>query len=156
MNEPAFAILYARTAGPLCGYLRKLTGNAAVAEDLMQDAYIRFLSAAHLPDADDHQRHYLFRIATNLARDYFRRLKYDEHAPRPAAHVLPPSDDSRDVWRQLERVSPRDRELLLLAYVEGLSHAEIAKVTGLMRASVRPLLYRARKRFAAIVRGGAS
>ena len=100
-----------------------------------------------------HRRNTLFKIATNLARDYFRRLKYVEQAPRPAAHVLPPSDDSRDVWRQLERVSPRDRELLLLAYVEGMSHAEIAKITGLMRASVRPLLDRARKRFAAIVRG---
>lgn len=156
MDQPAFAMLYARTAGPLCGYLRKLTGNAAVAEDLMQDAYIRFLSAANLPDGDDHQRHYLFRIATNLARDYFRRLKHDEQAPRPASHVLPPSDDARDVWRQLDRVPPRDRELLLLAYVEGMSHAEIATITGLMRSSVRPLLYRARKRFAAIVRGGES
>lgn len=155
MNEPAFAVLYARTAGPLLGYLRKLTGNAAVAEDLMQDAYIRFLSAMNLPDAEDHQRHYLFRIATNLARDYFRRQKAAAAAPRGAECVLPPSDASRDVWTQLGRLPPRDRELLLLAYVEGLSHAEIAQVTGLMRASVRPLLYRARRRFAAIARGEA-
>jgi RNA polymerase sigma-70 factor (ECF subfamily) len=56
------------------------------------------------------------------------------------------------VWRQLARLTPRDRELLLLAYVEGLTHQEIAEVTGLMRASVRPLLFRARQRFASVLR----
>lgn len=156
MDEPAFAALYARTAGPLYGYLRKLTGNADVAADLAQDAYIRFLSAVRLPHADDHQRHYLFRIATNLARDHFRRQKLDAAAPRGRDYVAPASEESRDVWTQLGRVSPRDRELLLLAYVEGLSHAEIANVTGLMRASIRPLLFRARRRFAALLRGDAS
>jgi len=59
----------------------------------------------------------------------------------------PMPQDTRDVWILLDRLSARDRELLLLAYIEGMTHQEIAGVTGLMRASVRPLLFRARKRF---------
>jgi RNA polymerase sigma-70 factor (ECF subfamily) len=147
LNEPAFMALYARTAGPLKGYLRRLTGNAAVAEDLLQDAFVRFLAAGRVPDDDEHRKNYLFRIATNLARDHFRREQ--RAAATPADTPASAPDAGGDVWQLLGRVSPRDRELLVLAYVEGMTHQEIARVTGLVRASVKPLLYRARRRFAA-------
>jgi RNA polymerase sigma-70 factor (ECF subfamily) len=152
MDERAFHALYARTAGPLLGYLRRLTGSHAVAEDLMQDAFVRFLTSSAVPDADDHQRHYLFRIATNLARDHFRRAQ--RQRPMTSGHdvAVAPAASDGDVWARLGGLSTRDRELLLLAYVEGCSHEEIAAITGLMRASVRLLLFRARKRFAAELR----
>jgi RNA polymerase sigma-70 factor (ECF subfamily) len=44
----------------------------------------------------------------------------------------------------LQRLKPRSRELLWLAYMEGMTHQEIAKVTGLSTMSVRVLLLRAR------------
>jgi RNA polymerase sigma factor (sigma-70 family) len=81
MTEPAFLEFYARTAGRLHGYLRKLTGDPALAEDLLQEAYLRFLTRARGLDNDEHQKNYLFRIATNLARDHFRREQR-----RPLAH----------------------------------------------------------------------
>jgi RNA polymerase sigma-70 factor (ECF subfamily) len=155
MNEQAFVDFYARTAGPVAGYLRRLTGNRAVAEDLLQEAYLRFLGANRLPVADDHQKHYLFRIATNLARDHFRAERRRAHVrvdrPEPAAASPEPADAADGVRRLLARLSSRDRELLLLAYVEGLTHQQISQVTGLMRASVKPLLFRARRRFAAVL-----
>jgi RNA polymerase sigma-70 factor (ECF subfamily) len=147
LNESEFLAMYARTAGPLCGYLRRLTGNAALAEDLLQDAYIRFLSVGSPPAGDEHQKNYLYRIATNLARDHFRVAKRRTPVPIGELSSGPAPPDARDVWTLLARLSARDRELLLLAYIEGLTHQEIANVTGLMRASVRPLLFRARKRF---------
>jgi RNA polymerase sigma-70 factor (ECF subfamily) len=151
LTESEFLAMYSRTAGPLCGYLRRLTGNAALAEDLLQDAYIRFLSVGNPPAGDDHRRNYLYRIATNLARDHFRAVKRHAAVEVGEMSTGAPPADRRDVWTQLERLSARDRELLLLAYVEGLTHQEIAKVTGLMRASVRPLLFRARQRFGRIL-----
>ena len=153
IDEPAFLALYARTAAPLAGYLRRLTGSPTLAEDLLQDAYVRLLSLARLPDGDDHLKNYLFRIATNLVRDHFRRVARQrplEAADEPS--VPPVGLEGADVWAQLERVSGRDRELLLLAYVEGLTHREIAMITGLVRGSIRPLLFRARRRFAARLR----
>jgi len=153
MDEAAFADFYARTSAPLGRYLRRLTGQATLAEDLLQEAYLRFLSQARVPDDEEHRKNYLFKIGTNLARDHFRREKrtqplapgYDPAGPAPARDAAEPSD----VWMALDRVTPRDRELLLLAYVEGLTHKEISQITGLMRASLKPLLYRARRRFAA-------
>ena len=46
----------------------------------------------------------------------------------------------------LQHLKPRERELLWLAYVEGMDHAEISASTGLNRLSVRTLLFRARNR----------
>jgi RNA polymerase sigma-70 factor, ECF subfamily len=156
LDEAAFLAFYARTAGPLMGYLMRLTGERAAAEDLLQDAYLRFLTAQRIPDADDHRRHLLFRIATNLARDRFRRARTEStHAPdASSAAAAAPAEDAIDLWAAIARVSPRDRELLLLAYVEGFSHAEIATITGLMRASLKPLLFRARKRLARALADG--
>jgi RNA polymerase sigma-70 factor (ECF subfamily) len=48
----------------------------------------------------------------------------------------------------LDGLTPRQRALLWLAYVEGLQHREIADVLGLSRLSIRPLLFRARRRMA--------
>jgi RNA polymerase sigma-70 factor, ECF subfamily len=149
MTEPAFLEFYARTAGRLNGYLRRLTGDSALAEDLLQDAYLRFLTRSRVLDDDEHQKNYLFRIATNLARDHFRRERRRPIASQPG--ITYPADDRGDVWPLLSRLSPRDRELLLLAYVEGMTHREISRVTGLMRASIKPLLFRARRRFAAVL-----
>jgi RNA polymerase sigma-70 factor (ECF subfamily) len=47
---------------------------------------------------------------------------------------------------------PRDRQLLWLAYAEGYSHHEIAEVTGLASASIRLLLFRARRKMARLMR----
>jgi len=157
MDEAAFQAFYSRTSGPVFGYLRRLTGNGGVAEDLLQDAYVRFLAASRLPEDDEHRKNYLYRIATNLARDHFRRKRTEDDA----GGRLSVSDSENtnpgvvsacfDTWDLLTRISPRDRELLVLAYVEGMTHQEIAGVTGLVRASIKPLLFRARRRFAAVL-----
>ena len=158
MNEPAFLDLYARTAGPLMGYLTRLVGDAAAAEDLLQESYLRLLSSGRVPEDEDHRRHYLFRIATNLARDRFRRARSSPHVPfeetnTPAAPAAFHDDDG--LWAAMRCLSARDRELLVLAYVEGFTHAEIATITGLMRASLKPLLFRARRRLAKALGGTA-
>ncbi len=157
MTEPAFLEFYARTAGRLNGYLRKLTGDASLAEDLLQEAYLRFLTRSRVLDDDEHQKNYLFRIGTNLARDHFRREQFrlrqgfGEVRLRQGFGETGFADDCGEIWALLARLSSRDRELLLLAYVEGMTHKEISQVTGLMRASVKPLLFRARRRFASVL-----
>jgi RNA polymerase sigma-70 factor, ECF subfamily len=156
MDEAAFRVFYAETARPLFGYLLRVSGERSAAEDLMQEAYCRLLSA-DLPEMDRSERKsYLFRIATNLLHDRWRRRKEDplphDFLEMPAS---PPAFESKlEMRRAFEQLKPRERELLWLAYVEGSNHNEIAECTGLRASSIRILLFRARRRLAALIRQG--
>lgn len=152
MDEAAFRHLYQRTARPLRAYLLRSCGEPALADDLLQEAYLRMLRSGFEGESDDHRKYYLFRVASNLLRDHFRRAK-------PETDELPDGDGSpghdeavhlrSDVGAAMARIGPRDRQMLWLAYVEGASHREIAEVLGLRAASIRSMLFRARQRLAA-------
>ena len=95
------------------------------------------------------RRSYLFRIATNLLHDRWRRgddLQFQQ-SDEPSIESHP--ENVLDATRMLHRLKPRARELLWLAYMEGMTHREIADVTGLNVMSVRILLLRARREAAA-------
>ena len=151
MDEAAFRCLYHRTARPLRAYLARCCGDLTLADDLLQEAYLRFLRSGFEGEDETHRRNYLYRIATNLMRDHFRRS-------RPETHEVPERDDQpvhddaihlrSDVGGAMAELSPKDRQMLWLAYVEGSSHQEIAAALGLRAASIRSMLFRARQRLA--------
>ena len=89
MDEDAFRAFYDRTARSLWGYLSRMTGDPQVADDLLQETYYRFLRARGHWESEAHRRAYLFRIATNLARDGRRR------AVAAQTVALPESDRAR-------------------------------------------------------------
>jgi len=155
MNHEEFASFYQRTARPLWSYLAHVSGNPALADDLLQESYLRFLSAARLSDGEGACRRYLFRIATNLLRDHWRQRTPASLEDLPeAAFASSPSSDivqidsQRMLARAFHRMRHRERQLLWLAYAEGATHAEIAEITGLRAAGIRILLYRARRKLA--------
>ena len=153
MDETEFVRFHDATVRPLRGYLTRLSGNIALADDLAQEAYCRVLTAAAAPGDADGRRRYLFRVATNLYRDHFRRGRWDggslDETHEPADRGVERRLQLRgDVGRVLDGLTPRQRALLWLAYVEGMQHREIAEVLGLSRLSIRPLLFRARRRMA--------
>jgi RNA polymerase sigma-70 factor (ECF subfamily) len=165
MDSDAFAGFYERSARSLWAYLARVSGDPALADDLMQESYVRFLCASRpgsrLAQGEVAGRRYLFRIATNLLRDHWRR-------PRPASieeiseEFLAATAGSAQADSQamlgpaLAAMRPRDRQLLWLAHAEGYSHKEIAEVTGLASASIRLLLFRARRKIARLLREQAS
>ena len=152
MDESAFRAFYAQTARPLLAYLVRACGERDLSEELWQEAYCRFLTA-QAPAMDDRQsRSYLFQIATNLLRDRWRRPREAvlEAAPEPVAHE-PHLDLKLGMRQGFQRLKPRERQLLWLAYVEGSNHKEIANCTGLRTGSIRLLLFRARRRLAELI-----
>ena len=157
MNADAFAAFYERSARPLWAYLARVGGDAALADDLMQESYVRFLTAAYPADGEVAMRRYLFRIATNLLRDHWRRQRstpldeVPEERFATSGHAAQAETEAL-LGPALKQLRPRDRQLLWLAYAEGYSHREIAEVTGLASASIRLLLFRARRKAAALLR----
>ena len=71
MNEAEFEGFYLRTAPRIQAYLIRVTGSASLAEDLTQEACIRFLRSG-FDEGEEACRRYLFRIASNAAVDHFR------------------------------------------------------------------------------------
>lgn len=135
-------------------YLHRLTGNPDEAEELTQETFVRLLE--HEVDGDK-TKSWLFTVARNLVRDRSRtRRRRAELAegedlgpadPETPEEALRRSDRLRTVRDALDRLKPRDREMLLMRE-EGFSYAEIADAVGVASTSVGTLLSRALRRFA--------
>ncbi len=175
MDEETFRAFYDRTARALWLYLRRITGSNQQADDLLQDTYYRFLRAGSPYANDAHRRHSLFCIATNLARDQRRRREPDlvplsdddreiargvgsvagrdlgRAAQADPADLAERAERRTDLSRAMRRLRPRDRAMLWLAYAEGSSHREIAQAVGVRPGSIKLLLFRARRRLAALL-----
>jgi len=165
MENEVFAGFYERSARPLWAYLARSSADPALADDLMQESYVRFLCAEGAPvlarDGEAAARRYLFRVATNLLRDHWRRPRTASieeipeeffaasgHAAQTESQIL--------LAPALKQMKPRERQMLWLAHAEGYSHREIAQVMGLSAASIRLLLFRARRKIAALLRACAA
>jgi RNA polymerase sigma-70 factor, ECF subfamily len=155
MDERRFQEFYDRTARPLWIYAARISGNQSLADDVVQESYLRFLRADVSGHAETEWKSYLYRIATNLVTDHFRRAKFQAPvlADAPAEETMPREvERRRDFSRLFAGLNPRERSLLWLAYVEGSSHREIAAATGIQEPSVRPILFRARQKLAGLLR----
>lgn len=157
MDDDAFRAFHAETSRGLWAYLVGACGDRTLADDVLQEAYLRLLRATHFrPESEEHRRRYLYRIAANLLRDHARSPQRREqelspvHEEKPV-HAPPPGLRS-DVARAMAKLPERERRMLWLAHVEGWSHEEIAADFGAKAQSVKVMLFRARQRLAGLLR----
>ncbi len=166
MNEAAFEIFYRETSGALNAYVRRVCGDAALAEDIVHESFIRFLDAKRgFAEGSEEEnrgqrRAYLYRIATNLMRDHWRRERRHRDGLRAWVESFTGSvphaaeqdfASAHDMERVFARLKPQERALLWLAHVEEADHAEIAAMLNLSAGSVRVLLHRARGKLAQLL-----
>ena len=147
-----FQEAFDRNAPALFRYLRRLTGSRQQAEDLTQETFLKLHVQLTDGTTPDNVRAWLFRVATNLARDRQKsqiRSLVRELAHAPAAlpvdfrtHV----EQRQQVSRALARLTPRMRQVLLL-HAEGFRYREIAEIAGIEVGYVGVLLQRARAEF---------
>jgi RNA polymerase sigma-70 factor (ECF subfamily) len=163
MDEDTFRAFYERTARGVWAYLARISGDRQLADDLLQEAYYRFYRLGATHESETHRRNSLYLIATNLVRDAARRSRKRPNVPLPEedevdtlrAHedVQGRAEGRTDLARALARLEPRQREMLWLAYAQGASHSEIADTLGLRPASIKTLLFRARRTVAKLLGG---
>jgi len=155
MTEDEFRAFYERTSRPVWAYLMRLTGDAHLADDLLQEAYYRFYRAGAVYEGESHRRNSLFRIATNIARDSARRKKRvtEVQIPESLEATRASHDERTDLQRALAKLKPLQREILWLAYAQGSSHHEIAGITGVSSKSIKSMLFRARRKLAELLHG---
>lgn len=159
IDEDTFRAFYERTARGVWAYLARVTGDRQLADDLLQETYYRFLRANATHDTETHRRNSLYCIATNVARDTRRRtltrppsdLAGDDIEHASSGDHSGATERSADLTRAMTHLRPRERAILWLAYAEGASHREIATALGLSPGSLKPMLFRARRRLAALL-----
>ena len=155
-NEVEFENFYNEHSRPLWAYVRRVSNSAEIADDIVQESFMRFLGATLR--SGDNEKAYLYRIATNLTYDYFRRNSREikrQISLQPAAlreeSAYEPFAAESEIAHVFDKLKMQERSLLWLAYVEGHQHDEIAKMLGLKSLSVRVLLFRARRKLAALL-----
>ncbi len=164
-DESAFDRLFERWSGRLLHFVERMVREPAVAEELVQETFLRVHRARDRYEPKARFSTWLYTIAGNAARNELRRPFRREHhdsadaTPDPASESAPlqlvSSDPSPDRVAHARRVGdevdgalaglpPRQREALWLCAVEGLSYAEIAEVLDTSEKSVKALVHRAR------------
>jgi len=148
LDEREFHDLYCRTSSRLYAYVARTLGRTTDADDIVQEAYFRLLRTP-VPRRDAQAlRAYLFRIASRLVIDQWRSdTRETRDIPERQAAAVDPAV-RLDVRQALARLTPRERQLIWLAHVEGADHREIAAALDLRVGSVRVLLWRARRKLA--------
>jgi RNA polymerase sigma-70 factor, ECF subfamily len=126
-----------------------LTGKAAVAEELAQDAFLVAyrnwgrISGYEVPGA------YVRRVVTNMSVSFGRRVGAQARAlarlaSRTPTWTAPLEQPDADFWRSVRSLPPRQAQVLVLRYLEDRSSAEIAQILGCSEATVRVHLHNGR------------
>lgn len=146
--------LFAQHHVAVFNYVRQLTGDADMANDLTQETFLRLLNTRHkLPNVQN-KRAWVYRIATNLTYNALRKQKLQRW--------LPWRDHQTDLWQAgpgqqneaqttvqaaLHKIEPKYRMPLLLYASYDFSVREIAETLAISESNVKVRLHRARKMF---------
>ena len=157
MDEPDFSTFYERHARDVYRFSLYLSGDPALAEDLTAETFARAWVARERIRVGS-VKAYLLMIARNLYRDVGRQrsesrlpenFEVADGAPGPEA-AAQGRDELERVLRALGRLPEHEREVLLMATVEGLSYQTIAVALDLSVEAVKVRVHRARVRLHAI------
>ncbi|MGP1345739.1 MAG: RNA polymerase sigma factor [Phycisphaerales bacterium] len=169
-DDGAFRALIERYHDVLLRFLMRMTGSRETAEDAFQDTFLQIHQSLHTFDFSRSLKPWLFTIAANKARDLMRRAQrrpaaslsrsVGEEGDSPAfvdllAIDLPGPSDAMEreelsamVQRAIDTMSPRMREILLMAYFQRLNYQQIAELLEIPLGTVKSRLHAAVASFA--------
>jgi RNA polymerase sigma factor (sigma-70 family) len=157
-DEAAFTGLYRAHAVALYRFVRRMTGSAQLAEDVVQDVFLSVVDAAARGGAHGYDparaglRAYLFGAARNAAAKRLRQatpVALPETTRDLAGQRL--DDEAHAVRSALGALEESFREVVILCELEGLSYEETAAAVGVPVGTVRSRLHRARARLAELL-----
>jgi len=178
-NDASFEHLLQRYRTPLVNFLYRMVRDAATAEDLTQEVFLRVYRARHGYEASAKFTTWLFRIATNLALNRIRDTRHQQmevSIDAPAEEETPvlelparelridqymiERDSAEMIRRAVEALPEKQRAAVLLHKYEDMDYCEIAKILQCSEAALKSLLFRAyetlRVQLAPLVRMAAS
>lgn len=172
-DRAALGVLVQRHWAPMYRYASRVSGDASVAEDALQDTFLAVLEHAGTFRGEGSARGWLYTLARNALRRRYRRREGEPVRHEAIEDVetlgacagfgsdfafLASLEDREEIGRALETLAAEDREVLALVDAEGLSIEEAAAALTITEAALKSRLHRARLRFMGAMRelGGAS
>ena len=152
-DPDAFRILYEGHVGRIYALCLRLAGDAARAEELVQDTFVRAWEKLPGFRGDSAFGTWLFRIAVNVAlaerrsagRREARTCLIPDLESLPVTGRTPDPGDRMDLEQAIAGLPPGARAVFLLYDVEGYQHSEIAEMTGIAEGTSKTQLFRARR-----------
>jgi RNA polymerase sigma-70 factor (ECF subfamily) len=145
---PGFQDLYQRHADAVYRTALRVTGNAADAEDVLQNVFVRLLDRKLAVDPNWSPEGYLRRAATNASIDLLRRKAASHETAMEDGRDFPGKEGTvflkQRMRRALAKLEPAEAELFVLCYLEGYSYEELAKLFGVERGTIASRLFRTR------------
>ncbi len=150
-----FNAVYEQVFPVLIKVVYHIVGSMDVAEDICQEAFIRFYkSSAHFSSEDD-KRYWLIRVAKNLSFNYYKRRERESRAVVKLENESRTFDDGgidavfkseteQIVRKALDAVPPKLRSVLILKEYGGLTYREISKILHISENNVKIRAFRAR------------
>jgi RNA polymerase sigma-70 factor (ECF subfamily) len=170
-SQDAYRELVVRYQRPVYGLALRMIRDAALAEDLAQEVFLKAFRSLDSFSPDRRFSSWLLKIAHNACLDHLRRrhphlepLTGDDaedpgllaFLADPAAEAPDAAQERTDLRRALEEsiaaLRPQYREVILLRHQEDLAYEEIAEITGLPLGTVKTHLHRARRALADALR----
>lgn len=148
-DEAALEDILERHWGALLDYATRWLDTPDIAQDLVQEAFIRLWDHRARWDGQSGARPILFRMVRNLAIDHRRHAAAIERNLRslPVTSSTPPIGEALEeaelidaVYKALDQLNPREREIVILSRIQGLTRSEVVAVTGLAPGTVSNLL----------------
>ena len=152
-DEEAFAALYQRMVSAVFRYAKSVVRNPTVAEDLTAQTFLQAWKRIGSLKKPERFEAWLLRITHNLALNELRRVRPTpiDEAPEPQdtsryqdpAQALHGKDEAAAVRAAIRQLPDPQREVLVLRFFAGLSHAAVAVQLGKSENNVRVLQHRA-------------
>lgn len=152
-DAAAFDAVYEREKAALYGFLLRLANDPHVAADLFQNVWLKLARHAAALRPDSNLRAWLYTVARREFLSHRRAQALDLSRVLllglpPVQSTAEPRDELRHLKRSYDRLSDADREVLLLAIVEGLEGEAAAEALEISVEALRQRLSRARRRLA--------
>ncbi|MBN1550957.1 RNA polymerase sigma factor [bacterium] len=154
-NRQAFGLIVERYRTQSVRIAVSIVGDIETAKDLSQDAFIKAYRALHTFDLNAPFMPWFYRILTNVCRDYIRKRTRFRNMIQKFKGISRSSDDlnceiHRDeiaikVRQAVEKLDPKDREIIELKHFAGFDYNEIAKILNIPKGTVMSRLFYARK-----------
>jgi RNA polymerase sigma-70 factor (ECF subfamily) len=152
LDQKALTAIYDLYSDSLYAYAFRQVGKAQLAEDFVSETFFRFLGALEKGGGPKkHLRAYLYRITHNLITDYYRResnpaLELEEEIletgqPGPK-EIFNTKQETERVRRALMMITPEQRQVVVLRFLEGWSSSEIAQAMEKSLGAVKALQHR--------------